>query len=226
MDLKKNVYNSTHSKLNKRVKKMKKIIVLNDATDVTEAVKTCILNNDLDVLQINYNCDYSSPSPFISMLTLKEIKFKIQLGENVQSLSTFFYNCESLKSVPLFDTKNVTEMRSIFAYCKDLKSVPQFNTKKVTNMGFMFYGCESLETVPLFDTQNVTDMGGMFEFCEALKSVPLFDTTNVTNMKYMFAFCESLKSVPLFDTQNCVNINGMFVSCPAGERPRVSLMKF
>ena len=36
---------------------MKRVIILNNAYDVTEDVKSRILNNDLDVLKINYNCN-------------------------------------------------------------------------------------------------------------------------------------------------------------------------
>ena len=139
---------------------MKKIIVLNNALEVTEDIKDRILNNDLDVLQINYNCDYSSPSPFTEMKDLNEINFEIQLGENVQSLFEFFYNCESLKSVPLFNTSKVTSMKSMFAGSEALETVPLFDTRKVVNMNYMFFDCLSLKTVPQFDTQKVINMCG------------------------------------------------------------------
>ena len=169
-----------------------RVIVLNDVSDVTEVVRNRILNNDLDILQVNYNCDYSSPSPFYNMDNLTEIKFEIKLGNNVQSLYEFFYNCKSLKAIPLFDTQRVTNMESMFAFCEALKSVPKFDTKNVKDMSYTFCGCNSLKTVPKFDTKNVT------------------------NMSFMFATCSSLKSVPQFDTQNCGNIGGMFAFCPVG----------
>lgn len=217
MDLKKNVYNSTHSKLNKRVKKMKKIIVLNNASEVTDDIKDRILNNDLDVLKVNYNCDCSSPSPFAEMKDLNEINFEIQLGENVQSLFEFFYNCVSLRSIPLFDTSKVTNMKYMFVGSETLETVPLFDTRKVVNMNYMFFDCLSLKTVPQFDTQKVINMCGMFFNCTKLKTVPLFNTQNVINMSNMFAFCESLKSVLLFNTKNVTKMGSMFKNCPAGE---------
>ena len=178
-----------------------RIITLNDYSDVTKDVKDRIISNDLDVLQINYDCNPSSPSPFTEMNSLTEIKFEIKLGGNVQSLFKFFYKCESLKTVPLFDTKKVTVMRYMFAYCNSLKSVPLFDTKKVKDMSDMFYKCNSLKTVPLFDTKNVTDMSSMFAFCDSLESVPLFDAKKVKDTRYMFYKCDKLESVPSFDTK-------------------------
>ena len=107
-----------------------RVIVLNDCSDVTEDIKARILNNDLDVLQINYNCNGSSPSPFYGMKDLTEIKFEIKLGNNVQSLYEFFYNCKDLKTIPLFDTTNVTNMISMFEFCGALKSVHNSTLKK------------------------------------------------------------------------------------------------
>ena len=80
-----------------------RVIVLNNVSDVTEDVRTHILKNDLDVLQINYNSDLGTLSPFAEMTKLTEIKFEIRLGNNVQSLFKFFYKCESLESLPKFE---------------------------------------------------------------------------------------------------------------------------
>ena len=102
---------------------MKRVIVLNNAYDVTENVKSRILNNELDILQVNYNCDEYTLSPFYGMNDLTEIKFDIELSENVKSMFAFFYNCESLKAIPLFDTSKVTNMEGMFAACEALETV-------------------------------------------------------------------------------------------------------
>ena len=166
-----------------------RVIVLNDVSDVTKDVRSRILKNDLDVLQINYNCDENTRSPFYGLNDLTEIKFEIRLGNNVQSLNGFFYNCKALKSVPLFDTEKVTDMHDMFAYCESLKSVPLFDTEKVTDMHDMFAFCNALKSVPLFNTANVTDMGYMVYGCNKLESVPLFNTEKVINMSHMFCGC-------------------------------------
>src|SRR5574344_1583543 len=152
-----------------------KIITLNDSSDVTEDIQALIRCTDLDVLQINYNCNDSSPSPFTGMKDLTKIKFEIKLGDNVNALYEFFYNCESLKTIPLFDTTNVTNMSYMFSCCESLKTMPLFDTTNVTVMRSMFNGCKALKTIPLFDTKNVEDMRSMFFTCSYLKTVPLFD---------------------------------------------------
>lgn len=166
-----------------------RIITLNDYSDVTEDIKDRIINNDLDILQVNYNCDDDLLSPFCNMKDLTEIRFQIKLGDNVKSLFGFFYNCKSLKTVPLFNTEKVTNMEAMFEDCYVLKSVPKFDTRRVSNMNSMFAFCSALESVPLFDTSKVTNMSNMFAHCKALKDVPKFDTKKVSNMNYMFFDC-------------------------------------
>ena len=111
------------------------------------------------------------------------------------------------------NTTGITNMGDMFYDCTSLKSVPLFNTSSVTNMDGMFFNCNSLTSVPLFDTSSVTDMGSMFLICTSLTSVPLFDTSSVTNMYSMFRNCTSLTSVPLFDTSSVTGMNLMFENC-------------
>ena len=44
-----------------------RIITLNDYSDVTDDVKDRILNNDLDVLKINYNCNANTNIDLLSI---------------------------------------------------------------------------------------------------------------------------------------------------------------
>jgi surface protein len=129
------------------------------------------------------------------------------------SMANMFLSCNSLQSVPLFNTVNVTNMGSMFELCNSLQSVPLFNTVNVTNMAFMFSTCQSLQSVPLFNTANVTSMISMFNGCPSLQSVPLFNTANVTSMASMFQNCRSLQSVPLFNTANVTSMATMFNGC-------------
>jgi len=132
---------------------------------------------------------------------------------NVTNMDSMFNGCNSLKSVPLFDTSNATTMVQMFINCSSLKTVPLFNTANVNTMQSMFNACNSLKSVPLFNTSNVTTMQSMFSGCNALQSVPLFNTSNVTNMASMFGSCNALQSVPLFDTSNVTTMQSMFVTC-------------
>jgi surface protein len=131
----------------------------------------------------------------------------------VTNMYYMFYSCYSLTSVPLFDTSAVTNMSYMFNFCNSLTSVPLFDTSAVTNMNSMFNSCNSLTSVPLFNTSAVTNMGWMFNSCNSLTSVPLFDTSAVTDMGWMFQNCYSLTAVPLFDTSLVQAMNSMFYGC-------------
>ena len=111
-------------------------------------------------------------------------------------MSSMFNSCNSLQSVPLFNTAAVIDMSSMFNYCYSLQTVPLFNTAAVTNMSSMFNGCYSIQSVPLFNTAAVTNMNNMFSNCSSLQTVPLFNTAAVTNMTTMFSTCYSLQTVP------------------------------
>jgi surface protein len=132
---------------------------------------------------------------------------------SVTTMTSMFNGCNSLTSVPLFNTASVTTMNSMFQSCNSLTSVPLFDTSLVTNMTSMFSACFSLTSVPLFDTSLVTNMASMFTNCNSLTSVPLFNTASVTAMSFMFSSCNSLTSVPLFNTASVTAMNGMFTNC-------------
>jgi len=129
------------------------------------------------------------------------------------NMSGMFQVCNSLQTVPLFNTATVTDISYMFNSCNSLQTVPLFNTAAVTNMSGMFNSCNSLQTVPLFNTAAVTNMSYMFYSCYSLQIVPLFNTAAVTNMSGMFSSCYSLQTVPLFNTAAVTDMGSMFNSC-------------
>ena len=86
-------------------------------------------------------------------------------------------------------------MSSMFYSCNSLETIPSLDTSNVTNMGYMFQNCNSLKTIPLLDTSNVTNMSSMFRNCRLLTSIPVLNTSNVTNMSNMFYSCSSLETI-------------------------------
>ena len=86
-------------------------------------------------------------------------------------------------------------MSSMFYYCDSLTTIPSIDTSKVTDMGSMFYGCKSLTSIPLLDTSNVTRMSSMFEYCSSLTTIPQLDTSKVGEVSYMLAGCRKLTNV-------------------------------
>lgn len=138
---------------------------------------------------------YKSGTSFSDLLSGSTNVVEV-LGANttgITNMDSMFYVCDSLTTVPLFDTSSVTYMGSMFAGTS-LTSVPLFDTSSVTIIASMFSDCTSLKSVPLFNTSKVTNMNRMFERCTSLTSVPLFNTSSVTTMNYMFRECKKVQS--------------------------------
>ena len=134
---------------------------------------------------------------------------------NVTDMSCMFMNCESLTTVPLFNTSSVTNMYNMFGECINLQSIPLFNTSSVTNMERMFSDCALLTSVPLFNTSSATNMSWMFMGCESLTTIPQLDTSKATDMSDMFKFCTNLTTIPQLDTSNATDISNLFYECYA-----------
>ena len=158
----------------------------------------------------------------------KEIRIKLKEIKMITNLSSIFYECSSLSSLPdisNWDTTNVTNMNCMFSGCSYLSSLPDisnWNTSNVTNMSFMFEGCLSLSSIPdisKWDISNVKNMNGMFYECSSLSSLPdisIWNTSNLINMDDMFAKCSSLSSLPdisNWNTSKVINMSGMFSGC-------------
>ena len=134
---------------------------------------------------------------------------------NETDMSCMFMNCESLTTVPLFNTSSVTNMYNMFGECINLQSIPLFNTSSVTNMERMFSDCALLTSVPLFNTSSATNMSWMFMGCESLTTIPQLDTSKATDMSDMFKFCTNLTTIPQLDTSNATDISNLFYECYA-----------
>ena len=130
----------------------------------------------------------------------------------LRSMNAMFQWCNSLKTVPLFDTSNVVDMSNTFSECISLTSVPLFNTSKVTKMASMFSNCSKLLEIPNFDTSNVTNMYAMFLNCSQITTIPELNTGKVENFQQTFQNCSKLEILPLLNCQSCTNIYSIFSS--------------
>ena len=144
----------------------------------------------------------------------KDVRYAKMLDTSqVTNMSSKFYDCTRLTSIPTLDTSQVTDMRYMFVSCSSLTTIPALDTSKVTRMDYMFNNCTSLTSIPTLDTSKVTDMKNMFVSCSRLTSIPTLDTSQVTNMNSMFYGCTSLTSIPALNTSKVTNMGGMFVGC-------------
>ena len=143
---------------------------------------------------------YKSGTNFKSLLYSSRNVVEV-LGANTTGITNMvrmFFNCTSLRTVPLFDTSNVWDMASIFMNCTALTSVPLFNTSNVQGMVQILYGCTSITTIPLFDTSKVTSMNQAFYGCTNVQSGALAlyqqastQTTPPSNHSSTFKNCGS-----------------------------------
>ena len=97
------------------------------------------------------------------------------------------------------DTENVTDISSMFYYCPNLQTIPQLNTSNVTDMSYMFRDCSNLQTIPQLDTSKVTNMYYMFRDCWRLQTISQLDMINVTNTSEMFSGCSKLTNLTLLN---------------------------
>lgn len=122
--------------------------------------------------------------------------------EGVTSMSSMFYSCSSLTTIPQLDTSNVTSMGNMFQGCSALTTIPQLDTSNVRNMSYMFQGCSDLTTIPQLNTSNVTNMYSMFYSCSSLTTIPPLDCSNI-GTDYNAAAWFGYTALP-----NLVNIGG------------------
>ena len=146
---------------------------------------------DLTLPKIILARDYTDGSYMFArnkgLLDIKGIdSIKTSPHSPLTNCNNMFYQCESLRSIPLFDTFNVTDMEDMFYGCKKLKTIPKLDTSNVTNMNGMFENCTSLTTIPQLNTSNVTHMYSTFSGCSSLKSIPMLDCRNVTHIDQLF----------------------------------------
>ena len=124
-------------------------------------------------------------------------------------LSTMFYFCSNLTTIPLIDTSNVTNLEDCFYYCTSLQTIPLINTSNVTNLKKTFMQ-SSIKTIPLIDTSNVTSMYRLFYGCGSLTEIPPINTSKVIDMDSMFQNCGSLTTLPSLDVSNVTNLSSYF----------------
>ena len=153
----------------------------------------------------------------LKMVTAPNITFP---SGNAFSLQNFFYYCENLKVIPLYDISSCTVMAGTFENCTSLETIPLFDTSNVTNMQYTFKNCISLTTLPLLDTSKVTHMGEMLS-CNLegrsmhLETVPNFDYSACKNFKLFMDNNSGITEIPEMNIEaNVTRCENMFRDCP------------
>ena len=166
---------------------------------------------------------------------LNDEKVYITFKEDATDLSSTFYGCSALKSIPenLFaNCPKATDLSSTFYGCWALKSIPEnlfANCPEVTDFSDAF-GKTSVTSIPenLFaHNTEVTSFATTFQECPFLTTIPekLFaNNPEVTNFAYTFSGCSALKSIPenfFANNTKVTNFSYTFKNCSAltGESP-------
>lgn len=110
----------------------------------------------------------------------------------IVDMSSMFYNCHKLTSIPQLDTSNVKDIGRMFYGCLKLTSIPQLNASKMTGtIGPFAYS----------ELPNITDIGG---FIDLKNSWTNYGVEKLPNLTY----------------QSCINIlNGLYDFTGNGETP-------
>lgn len=200
---------------------VKKVIILNKDTDITNEILNDINNGSLDELVINYDLFfYSHRLHDMQFLDLKhnelidsnsplayyknyKVEFKITFGDNVTSIEGLFAK-SNLLIAPELNLKNIKRMKGAFYSCLFLTKVPAYNIQSVIDISEIFYGCIALNNFSvLSDTPNLRYADSSFFYCHTLKEIPNINFSNMKVMNKIFAFCNSLNIKFIDFPKNC-----------------------
>lgn len=146
----------------------------------------------------------------------------MEVSENLNTLESMFYDCQSLQSVSLkgLNTQNVTSLSALFRGCYNLTNIDfsGCNFTNVTDCSAMYLGCFKLQDIDLseLNLKNVNNTFYMFAGCAKLASINFTgcDFSKVTDSKYMFQNCHDLQTVDLSGAKlSSKNCNAMFQYC-------------
>ena len=219
------------SNINNKINSKNEITLRYKIQDENESIKIFdseFVNKNKEICKIIYKgkelelVDYFKPK--LTKEDGKILEIKLTGINKITDMSSMFYSCSSLVSIPdisYWNTYKVKNMSKLFKGCSSLSFLPKelkWNTINVTNMEGMFSGCSSLKNLPDFsnwNTINVEYMNEMFQDCKSFDSrnnfpdISKWNTSNVIKLSQLFKGCSSLISLPDISDWNTRNVKGM-----------------
>lgn len=129
-------------------------------------------------------------------------KVKIHNLTKVTNISYMFYKCSALKELDLNNFgSNSTSCQDTFTNCESLITIPLFDTGKVTTFAETFYGCTKLVNVPIFNTSSVTSFSSMFGNCTSLSNESLNNIMKMCINATSYNGIKTLRQLGLTSTQ-------------------------
>lgn len=136
----------------------------------------------------------------------------------VTTVVTMYSGCQSLINAPAMTFGSVLlNMTSCFFDCVSIRTLPVYNTSSVVNFTSTLANCRSLVTAPAWDLSAATVISSMFTQCVSLVTIPAYDFTHVTSLDQAFQNCTSLRSFVSTTTGANVTLSTAFTNCTALE---------
>lgn len=120
-----------------------------------------------------------------------------------------------ITEIKSLDVSSMSDISSLFYGCVNLETIPMINTTNTQRAGYLFYNCSNLKSIPKIDISNVTTTSNMFYGCSSLTEVPKFNISKSQNCDSMFRACSKLTTIAFDDANNCnpTNTSSMFDGC-------------
>lgn len=148
-----------------------------------------------------------------SNLTITAVDHATARTNLVTSFAWAFYNCSSLTTFPLLNTRAGTDFTSAWSWCYRLESFPLLDFSHAITIKEAWTACTALETFPLIVTDNVQDMSIAWSGCSALRDFPAINTGSCTDFTSTWGGCQSLRAFPLLDTSKGTEFMGTWSAC-------------
>lgn len=153
-------------------------------------------------------------SSFATECRLLEYCSDLRTTNLLNTTSSMFANCYSLKRSPIMNTSGVTNVNAMYSACYALTEIPSYNTNLVTDFGNMFANATALEKAPRINTANGITLTSMFTGCTSLKEIPdTIQLNSATNTSSMFLNCRMLERTHVFNAPVLSNATSMFSGC-------------
>ena len=214
-----------------KIKKIAGTLNTSKAQYMTQMFQDCVLLKRIPAIDTSKTLTTGLQGLFAGCLTLEEIGTDIIDANGVNSLSSLFNGCRSLKKFPkVINTQNVTNFSSMYNACQALEIAPYLNTTSGTNFANMYNttGLRAFDAAwgNTFNMPNATDTNNMFRFNRMLERVP--DTFNtgatLTAANAMFYECYALTKCPTINLSGVANLTELFYNCRAiKEIPNINL---
>lgn len=143
---------------------------------------------------------------------------KIPSGLTITDGSYLFTNCKNLTNVSELTNctvSNPLKMSSMFYGCSSLTTIPNFVNSATGDMSSCFYNCGKLTALPNINTHDVTSMAALCYNNQRLTQFPSYDTYQVGSFSVTFSNCVQLTTIPLLDAHRTRNFTSAFLNCPA-----------